>query len=50
MIPKDFDTQLEAYLLLDSQRWELAETTLSLGEIHYHEEKVMIGGKEIEWE
>ena len=50
MIPKDFDTQLEVYLLSDSQRREQAETTLSLGEIHYYEKKVMIKGKEVEQE
>ena len=50
MIPRDFDAQLEAYLLSDSQRREWAETTLSLGNIHYHEAKVMIGGKWVEKE
>ena len=50
MIPRDFDAQLEVYLLADSQRQEWAETTLSLGNIHYHEEKVMVKGKWVEKE
>ena len=50
MIPRDFDAQLEAYLLSDWQRRERAETTLSLGNIHYHEAKVMIEGKWVEKE
>ena len=50
MIPRDSDAQLEAYLLADSQKWEWAETTLSLGNIHHHEEMVMVKGKWVEKE
>ena len=39
-VSKDFDAQLEAYLLKDSERRERAETTVSMGDIQYHEAKV----------
>ena len=48
VVLRDFDAQLEAYLLADSQRQERAETTLSLGKIHYQNSRVMIDGKQVE--
>ena len=47
-VPKDFDAQLEAYLLKDSERRERAETTISIGDIQYHETKVKIQGEWVE--
>ena len=49
-VPKDFDAQLEAYLLKDSERRERAETTISIGDIQYHEAKVKIQGEWVEKE
>ena len=50
MIPRNFDAQLEVYLLSDLWRLERVDTTLNRGEIQYHETKVMIEGKEVEQE
>ena len=47
-VPKDFDFQLEAYLLKDSERRERVETTISIGDIQYHEAKVKIQGEWVE--
>ena len=49
-VSKDFDAQLEAYLLKDSERRERAETTGSMGDIQYHESKVKIHGEWVEKE
>ena len=49
-VPKDFDAQLKAYLLKDSERRERAETTISIGDIQYHEFKVKIQGEWVEKE
>ena len=49
-VSKDFDAQLEAYLLKDSERRERAETTVSMGDIQYHEAKVLVEGNEVEQE
>ena len=48
LIPKDFDTQLEAYLLVDSVRRDRVETTVNLGNLHYQSEQVMIKGEWVE--
>ena len=49
-VPKDFNAQLEAYLLKDSERRERVETTISIGDIQYYEAKVKIQGKWVEKE
>ena len=49
-VSKDFDAQLEAYLLKDSERRERVETTISTGDIQYHEAKVKIQGEWVEKE
>ena len=49
-VPKHFDAQLEVYLLKDSKRRERAETTISIGDIQYHEAKVKIQGEWVEKE
>ena len=49
-VSKDFDAQMEAYLLKDSERRERAETTISMGNVQYHEVKVLVDGREVEQE
>ena len=46
----DFNAQMKAYLLKDSERRERVETTVSMGNIQYHEAKVLVDGKEVEQE
>ena len=48
LIPKDFDAQLEAYLLADSVRRDRVETTVNLGNLCYQSEQVMIEGEWVE--
>ena len=48
MISRHFDAQLEAYLL--SKKWDRVDSTLTQGEIQYHEAKVIIRGEEVEQE
>ena len=48
LIPKDFDAQLEAYLLVDSARRDRVENTRNLGNLHYQSEQVMIKGEWVE--
>ena len=48
LIPKDFDAQLEAYLLADSVRRDRVETTVNLGNLRYQSEQVMIKGEWVE--
>ena len=50
LIPKDFDAQLEAYLLVDSVRRDRVETTVNLGNLRYLSEQVMIKGEWVEWD
>ena len=49
-VSRDFDAQMEAYLLKDSERRERAETTVSMGNVQYHEVKVLVDGREVEHE
>ena len=49
-VSKDFDAQMEAYLLKDSERRERAETTVGMANIQYHEVKVLVNRKEVEQE
>ena len=49
-VSRDFDAQMEAYLLKDSERRERAETTISMGSVQYHEAKVLVDGREVEQE
>ena len=48
LIPKDFDAQLEAYLLVNSVRRDRVETTVNLGNLSYQSEQVMIKGEWVE--
>ena len=50
MMSRHFDAQLEAYLLSDSKRQDRVDSTLTKGEIQYHEAKVIIRAKEVEQE
>ena len=49
-VSRNFDAQMEAYLLKDSERRERVETTVSMENVQYHEVKVLVSGKEVEQE
>ena len=49
-VSRDFNAQMEAYLLKDSERRERVDTTVSIGNIQYHKVKVLVNGREVEQE